>query len=240
MDDQWIMLEGFTARARRVALLAEQEARMRDHSYVGTEHILLGLTRVGEVQSRRRWSWPVRVGWKQVESRTAPVAAKALENLGVSLETARQQAEEIIGRGQQAPSGHIPFTPQAKNVLELASREARQLGHARTGTGHLLLGLIREGEGVAAEVLVNLGAGPDRIREQVIKLLSGNAGTEGAATAAEEEELIVEEIVELHGEEVAARTSVVGGQVDEINTLLHDIIQRLERIKRHIGQDNPP
>jgi ATP-dependent Clp protease ATP-binding subunit ClpC len=234
------MLEEFTARARRVVLLAEQEARMRDHNYVGTEHILLGLTRKGEMQSRRRWSWPVRVGWKQVESSTAPVAAKALENLGISLEAVRQQAEEIIGRGQRAPNGHIPFTPRATKGLELASSEARQLGHARTGTGHLLLGLIREGEGVAADVLVKLGAYPDRIREQVIQLLSGDAGSEEAATTAEEEELTVEEIVELHDEEVAERTSLVGDQLNEISARLHDIIQHLERIERQIGPDNPP
>ena len=108
------------------------------------------------------------------------VAAKALESLGISLEAVRQQVEEIIGQGQQAPSGHIPFTPRAKKVLELSLREALQLGHNYIGTEHILLGLIREGEGVAAQVLVKLGADLNRVRQQVIQLLSGYQGKEQA------------------------------------------------------------
>ncbi len=147
------MFERFTDRARRVVVLAQEEARLLNHNYIGTEHILLGLIHEGE-----------------------GVAAKALESLGISLEAVRAQVEEIIGHGGQAPSGHIPFTPHAKKVLELSLREALQLGHNYIGTEHILLGLIREGEGVAAQVLVKLGADLSRVRQQVIQLLSGYAG----------------------------------------------------------------
>jgi len=151
------MFERFTDRARRVVVLAQEEARMLNHNYIGTEHILLGLIHEGE-----------------------GVAAKSLESLGISLEGVRSQVEEIIGQGQQAPSGHIPFTPRAKKVLELSLREALQLGHNYIGTEHILLGLIREGEGVAAQVLVKLGAELTRVRQQVIQLLSGYQGKEAA------------------------------------------------------------
>ncbi|MEV0801265.1 MULTISPECIES: ATP-dependent Clp protease ATP-binding subunit [unclassified Kribbella] len=152
------MFERFTDRARRVVVLAQEEARMLSHNYIGTEHILLGLIHEGE-----------------------GVAAKALESLGISLEAVRSQVEEIIGQGQQAPSGHIPFTPRAKKVLELSLREALQLGHNYIGTEHILLGLIREGEGVAAQVLVKLGADLNKVRQQVIQLLSGYQGKETAS-----------------------------------------------------------
>ena len=158
------MFERFTDRARRVVVLAQEEARMLNHNYIGTEHILLGLIHEGE-----------------------GVAAKALESLGISLEAVRQQVEEIIGQGQQAPSGHIPFTPRAKKVLELSLREALQLGHNYIGTEHILLGLIREGEGVAAQVLVRLGADLNRVRQQVIQLLHGYQGKEPAAAGAPSE-----------------------------------------------------
>ncbi len=153
------MFERFTDRARRVVVLAQEEARMLNHNYIGTEHILLGLIHEGE-----------------------GVAAKALESLGISLDAVREQVQEIIGQGQQAPSGHIPFTPRAKKVLELSLREALQLGHNYIGTEHILLGLIREGEGVAAQVLVKLGADLNRVRQQVFQLLSGYQGKEPAAT----------------------------------------------------------
>src|SRR6266849_5513426 len=158
------MFERFTDRARRVVVLAQEEARMLNHNYIGTEHILLGLIHEGE-----------------------GVAAKALESLGISLEGVRSQVEEIIGQGQQAPSGHIPFTPRAKKVLELSLREALQLGHNYIGTEHILLGLIREGEGVAAQVLVKLGADLNRVRQQVIQLLHGYQGKEPAAAGAPSE-----------------------------------------------------
>ena len=151
------MFERFTDRARRVVVLAQEEARLLNHNYIGTEHILLGLIHEGE-----------------------GVAAKALESLGISLEAVRSQVEEIIGQGGSSPSGHIPFTPRAKKVLELSLREALQLGHNYIGTEHILLGLIREGEGVAAQVLVKLGAELPKVREQVIQLLSGYSSASGS------------------------------------------------------------
>ena len=154
------MFERFTDRARRVVVLAQEEARMLNHNYIGTEHVLLGLIHEGE-----------------------GVAAKALESLNISLGAVREQVQEIIGQGQQAPSGHIPFTPRAKKVLELSLREALQLGHNYIGTEHILLGLIREGEGVAAQVLVKLGADLSRVRQQVIQLLSGYQGGKESAGA---------------------------------------------------------
>ena len=154
------MFERFTDRARKVVVLAQEEARMLNHNYIGTEHILLGLIHEGE-----------------------GVAAKALEAMGISLESVRAQVEETIGQGQTAPSGHIPFTPRAKKVLELSLREALQLGHNYIGTEHILLGLIREGEGVAAKVLEKLGADLSRVRQQVIQLLSGYQGKEPQAQA---------------------------------------------------------
>ena len=157
------MFERFTDRARRVVVLAQEEARLLNHNYIGTEHILLGLIHEGE-----------------------GVAAKALESLGISLEGVRGQVEELIGQGGSSPSGHIPFTPRAKKVLELSLREALQLGHNYIGTEHILLGLIREGEGVAAQVLVKLGADLSRVRQQVIQLLSGYAGSGGPMGAASE------------------------------------------------------
>jgi ATP-dependent Clp protease ATP-binding subunit ClpC len=157
------MFEKFTDKARRVVVLAQEEAKLLNHNYIGTEHILLGLIHEGE-----------------------GVAAKALESLGISLESVREQVQEIIGTGQQAPTGHIPFTPRAKKVLELSLREALQLGHSYIGTEHLLLGLIREGEGVAAQVLTKLGADTNRVRQQVIQLLSGFQGKETVGVGATE------------------------------------------------------
>ena len=156
------MFEKFTDKARRVVVLAQEEAKLLNHNYIGTEHILLGLIHEGE-----------------------GVAAKALEALGINLEQVREQVQEIIGQGQQAPSGHIPFTPRAKKVLELSLREALQLGHSYIGTEHLLLGLIREGEGVAAQVLTKLGADTNKVRQQVIQLLSGFQGKESVAVGGE-------------------------------------------------------
>jgi ATP-dependent Clp protease ATP-binding subunit ClpC len=160
------MFERFTDRARRVVVLAQEEARMLNHNYIGTEHILLGLIHEGE-----------------------GVAAKALDSLNISLDAVRQQVEEIIGQGQAAPTGHIPFTPRAKKVLELSLREALQLGHNYIGTEHILLGLIREGEGVAAQVLEMLGADLEGIRGSVLELLEGYVAPEpGTATYEELEE----------------------------------------------------
>jgi ATP-dependent Clp protease ATP-binding subunit ClpC len=148
------MFERFTDRARRVVVFAQEEARGLNHNWIGTEHLLLAVIREGH-----------------------GVGAKALESMQISLDAARQQVESIIGRGQE-PVGdrHIAFTPRAKKVLELSLREALQLGHDYIGTEHILLGLIREGDGVAAQVLVNLGSDLNRARQQVIQLLHGYQG----------------------------------------------------------------
>ena len=148
------MFERFTDRARRTIVFAQDEARALHHNWIGTEHLLLGVISEGQ-----------------------GVGAKALEALGVSLDAVRLQVEEIIGRGP-APvaEGHIPFTPRAKKVLELSLREALQLSHDYIGTEHILLGLIREGDGVAAQVLVMLGCDLNRTRRQVIQMLHGQQG----------------------------------------------------------------
>jgi len=151
-----LVFERFTDRARQVVVFAQEEARLLDHNYIGTEHILLGL-----IQEREG------------------VAAKVLESLNVSLEAVRLEVEGLIGRGQGTPGGHIPFTPRAKKVLELSLREALQLGHNYIGTEHILLGLIREGEGVAAQVLQKMGAGLNQVREKTIEMLSGYTGPAG-------------------------------------------------------------
>ena len=151
----WSMFERFTDRGRRVVVLAQEEARMLDHNYRGTEHLLLGLLR-----------------------ESGGVAAKALQSLGIGLEAVRHQVVEIIGEGHQAPSGHIPFTPRVKKVLELSLREAQLLGHGYVSTGHLLLGLLREGDGVAVQVLVRLDANLNLVRQQVIGLLHGSGQQE--------------------------------------------------------------
>jgi Clp amino terminal domain, pathogenicity island component len=184
------MFERFTDRARRVVVLAQEEARMLHHNYIGTEHILLGLIHEGE-----------------------GVAAKALESLGISLDAVRQQVEEIIGQGQQAPSGHIPFTPRAKKVLELTRREAEQLGHNYIGTEHILLGLIREGNGVAAQVLVMLGADLNRVRLTVIQLLHGHPAREPVPTRSAAQELRLPPGLQARLDEVEQRLAAIEQQL---------------------------
>jgi ATP-dependent Clp protease ATP-binding subunit ClpC len=149
------LFERFTDRARRVVVLAQEEARALDHDDIGTEHLLLGLLREGN-----------------------GLAVRALEALGISQDTVRHRVEELAGRGQQASSGHIPFRPEAKTVLRLALQESKDLGHHYIGTEHILLGLLREGDGVAARLLTELGAGVGRVRPQVLQLLHDyQAGT---------------------------------------------------------------
>jgi len=188
------MLERFTDRARRVVKLAEEEARKLDHNYIGTEHILLGLIREGE-----------------------GVAAKALESLGISLEAVRVQVVEIIGQGQQVPPEIIPFTPRAKKVLELSLRESLQLGHDYIGTEHILLGLIREGDGVAAQVLVKLGANLNRVRQQVIQLISGEQPQPGRLPPQEG----------VPAPEARARLDAIEGRLAAIDGLLAAVEQRV-------------
>ena len=197
------MFERFTDRARRVVVLAQDEARKLDHNYVGTEHILLGLLRDGE-----------------------GVAVAALDALGVSLEETRAKVTEIIGRGSEQPSGHIPFTPRAKKVLELSLREALELGTDYIGTEHILLGLIREREGVAAQVLVDLGAGLDQTREKVLELIR-EGGLEGESAAELEARLT----------RIGPEVRVVGSpeQMAEIIDRLRSIDRRLAAVERHLG-----
>ena len=163
------MFERFTDRARRAVVMSREEARLLNHNFIGTEHILLGLIHIHE-----------------------GVAAKALESLEISLESVRGEVEEIIGPGGEPPEGHIPFTPRAKRVLELSLREALQLGHNYIGTEHVLLGLIREGEGVAAQVLVKLGADLAQMREQVVHLLATLEEMSSSAPGDESERVVGE------------------------------------------------
>jgi ATP-dependent Clp protease ATP-binding subunit ClpA len=152
------MFERLTDRGRRVVVLAQEEARLLNHDHIGTEHLLLGLVREGK-----------------------GVAARTLASLGIGLEAAQQKVEEITGRAQQSPSGHIPFTARAKKVLQLSAREADALGHSYIiSTEHLLLGVLREGEGVAVQVLVGLGADLNRLRGQVLQLMHGQASPDMA------------------------------------------------------------
>ena len=192
------MFERFTDRARRVVVLAQEEARLLNNDRIGTEHLLLGLIREGE-----------------------GVAAKALNALGISMAAARQEVEAVIGRGQQPPSGHIPFSPRAKKVLELSLREGMQLGHNYIGTEHILLGLVREGDGVAAQVLVKLGANLTRVRQQVIRLLHGQQGM---------------------GEQLIGEPEITGqraGPADRVErrlrSELHAIELRLSAVEQRVG-----
>jgi ATP-dependent Clp protease ATP-binding subunit ClpC len=189
------MFERFTERARRVVVLAQEEASALNHNHIGTEHLLLGLVRDGE-----------------------GVAARALQELEISLDAVREQVEEIIGRGKHEPAeGHIPFTPRAKKVLELSLREARQLGHDYIGTEHILLGIIREGDGVGAQVLVNLGGKLSRVRDKVRELVPPAGTAEGRAHAA------------------PMRVVASSAQLEEIMSRLDTIAGRLAAIERHLG-----
>jgi ATP-dependent Clp protease ATP-binding subunit ClpC len=193
------MFERFTERARRVVVHAQEEARELSHSYIGTEHLLLGLMREQE-----------------------SAGARALQELEISQDAVREQVVQIVGRGKQAPSGHIPFTPRAKKVLELSLREALQLGHDYIGTEHILLGLIREGEGVAAQVLTNLGGELSRVRVKVIELIPA-AGEPAELTA------------QLRRPAAGVPLGAVTDQLDTIVERLDTIADRLAAIERHVG-----
>jgi ATP-dependent Clp protease ATP-binding subunit ClpA len=197
------MFERFSDRARRVVVLAQEEARMLEHNYIGTEHLLLGLIHEGE-----------------------GVAAKALRALDVDLDTLRRELEALVGRGQQPTSGHIPFTPQAKHVLELALRESVALGHDYIGTEHLLLGLVREGEGPAAQVLAQRGIELDMVRQQVIQLLHGYEVRQGR-----------------RGRRVAVARGRSGGEgvtLEEISRQLRVLGARLGAIEEKLGIEEAP
>ena len=195
------MFERFTDRARRVVVQAQEESRRLNHSYIGTEHLLLGVLREDE-----------------------GVAAEALASLEVGLDPAREQVAEIVGRGQQAPSGHIPFTPRAKKVLELSLRESVRLGHPYIGPEHILLGVVAEGHGVAVEVLRVLGAPPERTRARVLELVPA-AGEEPADRPEA-------------GRSV--RVAVTAAQFDQVLERLDAIDRRLAAIERRLGLAEPP
>ena len=200
------MFERFTDRARRVVVLAQEEARRLDHNHIGTEHLLLGLLREGD-----------------------GVAARALSALHISLDQARLEIEGIIGRGRRPSSDHIPFTPRAKKVLELSLREAQQLGHAYIGTEHLLLGLLREGEGVAAQVLVTLGADLNRVRQQVIQLLHGQPEEPAAEPGPVASQV--------HPVGTRAQLGDVLDRLGEVLSRLDGVDRRLSGIERRLGLD---
>ena len=221
------MFERFTDRARNVVVLAQQEARLLKHNYIGTEHILLGLARESD-----------------------GLAAKALDALGIGLEAVREQVVEIVGQGQKSPSGHIPFTPRAKKVLELSLREALQFGHNYIGTEHILLGLIREGEGVAAQVLVKLGGDLSAIRQQVIRLLKENTTTDELPPAAQAAQAQAARLAESVGEAgiaspaegavpvgfaSPAESASLNGKLTEVLSRLDSIGNRMTLIERALG-----
>jgi ATP-dependent Clp protease ATP-binding subunit ClpC len=189
------MFERFTDRARRVVVLAQEEARLLNHNYIGTEHVLLGLLREAD-----------------------GVAAQTLEALGISLEGVRVRVEEIIGTGGgPSESGHVPFTPRAKKVLEISLREALHLGHNYIGTEHLLLGLVREGEGVAAQVLVQMGAELSAVRRMVVNIVSGSA----EAKATEPSDVVIQSL-------------------QEENLRLRHAVDRLREELRRLGEEPDP
>jgi ATP-dependent Clp protease ATP-binding subunit ClpA len=192
------MFERFTNQSRRVVVLAQEEARMLDHNYIGTEHLLLGLLHEGRGS-----------------------AARALTAMDITLSAARDQVVAIVGRGQEQPSGHIPFTPRAKKSLELSLRESLQLGDGYIGTGHLMLGVIRQGDNVAIKVLDKLGADLSNLRARVTQELRNNPEDQDAP-AAEREQRRVRVI--LH---------------DTVQSLLDAIDDRLSAIERHLGLTQP-
>jgi ATP-dependent Clp protease ATP-binding subunit ClpC len=187
------MFERFTERARRVVVHAQEEARDLNHTYIGTEHLLLGLTREPD-----------------------SAAARALRELDIGRDAVRERVVEIVGRGSDAPSGHIPFTPRAKKVLELSLREALQLSHNYIGTEHILLGLIREGHGVAAEVLTSLGGDLSRVRHKVIELAPAGTG-------------------EARAQAGSVRVAGSPAQLGDILDRLDAIGRRLAAVERHLG-----
>ena len=205
------MFERFTDRARRVVVLAQEESQRLSHNYIGSEHLLLGLLAERE-----------------------GVAARALESLNVTLTAAREQVEEIIGPGQQTPRGHIPFTPRAKKILELALREALTTGSEVINTEHLLLGLIDEGDGVGAQILQRLGATAQAVREAVARLISADPEAAGVTGPGSEPRAV----------SVTRQVRIRDDALTEVKDLLASIDRRLSAIERHLGidagQEEPP
>jgi ATP-dependent Clp protease ATP-binding subunit ClpC len=207
------MFERFSPRARRAIVLAQEESRLLSHNYIGTEHILLGLL-----------------------AERDGVAARALRSLGIRLDAARDQVREIIGEGQQAPSGHIPFTPRAKKVLELSLREAMRLRSEIIGTEHLLMGLIAEGDGVGAQILERLGASADAVREKVVDVARTEPETDPAEAASAE--AASAEDPRLTRTAFASRSMQIRIEaIREVRDLLESMDRRLSAIERHLGID---
>jgi ATP-dependent Clp protease ATP-binding subunit ClpC len=207
------MFERFTDRARRVVVLAQLAARELGHNHIGSEHILLGLLREGD-----------------------GIAAQALGALGVTADAARDEVESIISRGSEAPSEHLPFTPRAKKVLELSLRESLSLGQDYIGTEHILLGLIREGEGVANHVLTDLGAGGSQVREKVVELLAGAA--QAAPPHGPRPQPAEPDLRRL--DEVLSRLTAIDAVMAANERRLTLISERLAAIERHLGLGEPP
>ena len=199
------MFERFTDRARRVVVLAQEEARMLSHGYIGTEHLLLGLIHEG-----------------------GGASGAALESLSITLDDARAQVVAIVPRGQEPLSGHIPFTPRAKKILELSLREALDLGHSSIGPEHILLGIVREGQGVANQVLATLGANGTWVRAEVMRFIQqGEAEAEAQAEAEEEEQVV----------RLPPDVRLVGSpaQLARVMRRLDQIDGRLAAIEQHLG-----
>jgi ATP-dependent Clp protease ATP-binding subunit ClpA len=195
------MFERFTERSRRAIVMAQEEARLLNHNYIGTEHILLGLLAEDEGS-----------------------AAQSLASLNVTLEAAREQVREMIGEGPQAPSGHIPFTPRAKTVLELSLRCALNLHSEVIGTEHLLLGLVTEGDGVGAQILERLGASGETVRETVLELAE-----------AEPDPLAPEALMETSAAHAHVTPRIRIEALSEVRDLLRSVDRRLSAIERHLG-----
>jgi ATP-dependent Clp protease ATP-binding subunit ClpC len=209
------MFERFSPRARHAVVLAQEEARILNHNYIGTEHILLGLLAERE-----------------------GVAARVLSSLDISLGAARDQVREIIGEGTQELSGHIPFTPRAKKVLELSLREAMGLRSEIIGTEHLLLGLIAEGDGVGAQILERLGASADVVREKVVELARAEPDTAPAEAVAAEATSAEDPVERPTRTAFASRTMQIRIEaIREVRDLLESIDRRLSAIERHLGID---
>jgi ATP-dependent Clp protease ATP-binding subunit ClpC len=208
------MFERFSTRARRAVVLAQEESRLLNHDYIGTEHILLGLL-----------------------AEQAGVAARVLSSLDITLGAARDQVREMIGEGTHEASGHIPFTPRAKKVLELSLREAMRLRSEIIGTEHLLLGLIAEGDGVGAQILERLGASADVVREKVVEL--ARAEPEGVSAEAASPEDPIERPLPRAFSSSSRSLHVRVEALREFRDLLESIDRRLSAIERHLGIDTP-
>ncbi|MDX6426085.1 MAG: ATP-dependent Clp protease ATP-binding subunit ClpC, partial [Gaiellaceae bacterium] len=212
------MFERFTERARQVVVLAQDEARALKHNYIGTEHILLGLLREEE-----------------------GLAARVLESLDITVEEVRAQVARIVGQGDEVTTGQIPFTPRAKKVLELALREALSLGHNYIGTEHILLGLVRENEGVAARILLDFDADAEKIRNEIIRMLSGPGRRQGGAAGGASEKGKSSKLLDQFGRNFTklateGKLDPVVGRQNEIERIMQILSRRTKNNPVLIGE----